>query len=300
MKKVKDLVIEGGMGLEDLTRKLGTTGFQATEIQNAKELINQMKDDKYTVFLTFTANMMASGLRGVLTQMVESGNIDAVITTGGSLDHDIIRSYKPYLIGSFSEDDILLHKNEVNRIGNILVPNDRYLLLEKKANTYYNQLYKKGKTHTPVEVFAHIGSKLPKGSFLRACYDKQVPVFCPGYIDSALGMHLFFFTQDRRNFSIDPAKDMQALSDLVFRAKKTAGIVLGGGISKHHLIGANLLRGGLDLAVYVTTATEFDGSLSGAKAKEAKSWGKITEKAKTATVYCDATLALPLIASDFV
>jgi deoxyhypusine synthase len=75
--------------------------------------------------------------------------------------------------------------------------------------------------------------------------------------------------------------------------------VLGGGISKHHAIGVNLLRGGLDYAVYVTTSSPWDGSLSGARTNEAVSWGKIAEKARHVTVDCDATIAFPLIMKKF-
>ena len=150
---------------------------------------------------------------------------------------------------------------------------------------------------TPSELNDLIGSHLPEGSFLNACHRKKVPVFSPGMIDAACGMHLFFFTQDRKDFILDVAADLKNLADIIFDAKATSGIVCGGGISKHHLIGANLLRGGLDSAVYLTTAQEFDGSLSGAAPKEAKSWGKIRERGRTITVYADASLTLPLIAS---
>jgi deoxyhypusine synthase len=85
----------------------------------------------------------------------------------------------------------------------------------------------------------------------------------------------------------------------VLNADKTGGIILGGGISKHHTIGVNLLRGGLDYAVYVTTGFPWDGSLSGARTNEAVSWGKIKEEAAQVTVDCDATIAFPMIMGRF-
>jgi deoxyhypusine synthase len=71
-------------------------------------------------------------------------------------------------------------------------------------------------------------------------------------------------------------------------------VILGGGIAKHHAIGANILRGGLDYAAYFTTASPFDGSLSGAQTQEAKSWGKLKEKGSAVTVVGDATINFPL------
>ncbi len=85
------------------------------------------------------------------------------------------------------------------------------------------------------------------------------------------------------------------LGDIVVNAGKTGGIILGGGIAKHHTIGVNILKEGLDYAVYVTTSAAWDGSLSGATTNEAKSWSKIKEKGNTATVYGDATIIFPLI-----
>ncbi|MFH1055042.1 MAG: deoxyhypusine synthase [Candidatus Altiarchaeota archaeon] len=299
MDKVKDIRVAGRDSARELVGKLGSTGFQASELKAAVGIIREMREADATIFLAFTANMMASGLRGVLTQMVDEGLADAVITSGGSIDHDIIRSYKPYLLGSFNADDIELHRKGVNRIGNILVPNDRYMLLERKMRRVFTHMEKKTNVFTPSELNNYIGSILPKHSFLNTCYRKKIPVFCPGMVDSAIGMHLFFFKQKHREFIMDTAEDFHQLADIVFAAKQTGGIVLGGGISKHHLIGANLMRGGLDYAVYITTAQEYDGSLSGAHPKEGKSWGKIKGKGRTATVYGDTSILLPLIIAGY-
>jgi deoxyhypusine synthase len=255
-----------------------------------------MKQEECTIFLSFTANMMASGLRGLFIKMVEKGLVDVVVTTGGSIDHDIIRAYKPYLLGSFDEDDVRLHKKGVNRIGNILVPNDRYELLEQKIQPILEKLYKQQDTTIkPSELTAHLARNIKKKTFIGECSKRGIPVFTPGLVDSALGLQLFFFRQKHQDFILDSLGDVQRLLDMVYAARKTGGIILGGGISKHHLIGANLLRDGLDYAVYVTTAVEYDGSLSGARPTEAKSWGKIREKGRTATVHADATIALPLV-----
>jgi deoxyhypusine synthase len=50
-----------------------------------------------------------------------------------------------------------------------------------------------------------------------------------------------------------------------------------------------------DLAIQLTTDTPENGGLSGATLSEAVSWGKISEQAKSVTVYGDATITLPLL-----
>jgi deoxyhypusine synthase len=71
--------------------------------------------------------------------------------------------------------------------------------------------------------------------------------------------------------------------------------MLGGGISKHHTIWWNQFRGGLDAALYITTAVEWDGSLSGARTREAVSWGKVKPTARHTTVDGDVTVLFPLM-----
>ena len=75
-------------------------------------------------------------------------------------------------------------------------------------------------------------------------------------------------------------------------------LVLGGGVAKHHINNANLMRNGADFAVIVSTAQEFDGSDSGARPDEAVSWGKIRADAKPVKVYADATIVFPLMVAQ--
>ena len=105
------------------------------------------------------------------------------------------------------------------------------------------------------------------------------------------------FYQDHKDFTIDLLSDENDLSEIIFNAKNSGAIILGGGIAKHHTIWWNQFKGGLDYLVYITTALEFDGSLSGARTTEAISWGKIKEKANEETIDGDITVYLPLIIS---
>jgi deoxyhypusine synthase len=275
------------------------TGFQATNIGRAIEIVGKMKKEKATVFLTFTSNMIASGLRGVVAEMCRRRFVDAIITAGGSLDHDLIRSAKPYEQGDFMMDDGALHRKGVNRIGNILVPNDRYVYLESFMKGVFDELYAEEKLTSPSAIAKKIGEKTKSDSFLHWCAKTGIPVFCPGITDSAIGLQAYFYKQRKKDFGIDVTKDMGELAQLSLNADSTGGIILGGGISKHHAIGVNLLRGGFDYAVYVTTSSPWDGSLSGARTNEGISWGKIKENANHVTVDCDATIAVPLIMAGF-
>ncbi len=122
-----------------------------------------------------------------------------------------------------------------------------------------------------------------------------MPIFVPGVTDGAFGSQLWMFYQTHRDFTIDLLQDEQDLSDLVFDAKKSGAFIIGGGISKHHTIWWNQFKDGLDYTVYITTAVEYDGSLSGAQTREAISWGKIREHSDYITIEGDATVLMPLM-----
>lgn len=285
--------------LSNIEKTYSACGFQATNVARAIAIIREMKKQKATVFLAFTSNMVASGLRGVFTAMCHEKFVDCIITAGGSLDHDLIKSARKYQLGEFMMDDRELHSKGINRLGNILIPNECYEYLEGFMKEVFESAYSKNKTVSPSELARAIGERTGKDSFLYWCNKNKIPVFCPGITDSAIGLQAYFFRQKRKDFAIDVTKDMNELAQLALNADKTGGIILGGGISKHHSIGVNLLRGGFDYAVYVTTSSPWDGSLSGARTNEGISWGKIKERANHVTVDADATIVFPLMMAGF-
>jgi deoxyhypusine synthase len=291
------------LNFDDYIKNLEKIGFQSTETGKAALLLEKMLNDKETLtFFSFTANLVASGLRGFIAKLAKEKKIDVIITTAGSIEHDVIKAFFDYEIGSFYENDVLLHKKGINRIGNIKVKNKAYILFEEICKKIFAN-YDDKKSFSPSELSKDFGLYIEKNakkekrekSFLYWCHKNDVPIFCPGVIDGALGLQIYFYMQKNKNIYIDYRSDMKKLADIVMNAKKTGAIILGGGISKHHLIGANLLRGGLDYAIYITTATDLDGSLSGAKTNEAVSWGKISEKGLHLTIFGEATIIFPLL-----
>ena len=82
------------------------------------------------------------------------------------------------------------------------------------------------------------------------------------------------------------------------KARRSGMLICGGGLVKHHICNANLMRNGADYAVFVNTGQEFDGSDSGARPDEAVSWGKVKLDATPVKVYAEATIILPLIVAQ--
>ena len=299
---VKDIQINSNTTLENLISQFGETGgFVASKIPIATSIIKNMNENECTKFLSFPADIMATGTRGLIRQLVENDMVDVVVTTCGTLDHDIARILADYYHGDFAMDDEKLREEGVSRLGNVLVPDDSYgIPIENWIQPILEDLYSQESRWPPWKIWHELGLRLAKEensseSFLVECAKKNIKVFVPGPTDGAVGSQLWLFWQSHKDFTLDVLAEEHELSDIVHEAKSTGALIVGGGISKHHTIWWNQFRDGLDYAVQVTTAPEWDGSLSGARVREAVSWGKVRPKARRITVEGDATVLLPLI-----
>jgi deoxyhypusine synthase len=298
---VEDLSLNEKSNVEQIIGQMGRSGgFQARYLSNALDILESMMRDRPCVkFLSFPAAIVSTGSRGVVKEFVKRKYCDVVITTCGTLDHDVARAYKPYLSGGeFTMDDSELERKGYHRLGNVLVPRDNYgPLIEEKVQKILADMYHAGEKEVSTRLLCErLGESLDDdGSILYWASKNEIPVFVPGITDGAVGSQCWLFYQMHRDFKLDLLKDEQELSDIVYSAKKSGAFMIGGGISKHHTLWWNQFRSGLDYAVYMTTATELDGSLSGAQVREAISWGKVSTKAKQVTVFGEATTLLPFV-----
>jgi deoxyhypusine synthase len=301
---VEDHTFFEGISVDELVLQMEKAwGFTAGKLAlGVRILENMIKDEGCVKFLSFTGNLVATGTRGALKELVKRNLVDVVVTTCGTLDHDIARSWEKYYKGSFQMDDAKLRKKGINRLGNVLVPNESYgIIIEKKMQVLLQSLWKEGvKEVSSSQLCREIGKRIcNESSILYWAEKNNIPVYVPGITDGAVGYQLWLFSQDH-DFKINLLKDSGEINDQVFTAKKTGALIVGGGISKHHTLWWNQFREGLNYAVYISTAVEWDGSLSGARPREAVSWGKINEKAKRIMIEGDASLILPIMVSSLI
>lgn len=303
MEPVKDIHVKKGMSVHDLVKSMKDAGgFTAKNLAVATDIVETMTKDANSVnFLSFPADIIATGARGVIKDMVKNNMFKVVITTCGTLDHDIARCFRDYYEGHFDADDVDLGKKGINRLGNVFVPNESYgEIIEDKMTEFLQDIVPDHPDMSTHELCWEIGKRLnDENSILYWAWKNKIPVIIPGITDGSVGYQIWQYTQDKK-FNINLLKDEKLLSDMVWNAKRSGALLIGGGISKHHVIWWNQFKKGLDYAVYITTATEHDGSLSGARPKEAVSWGKIKPEAKSAFVYGDATVMLPVMYASLV
>jgi deoxyhypusine synthase len=296
---VKDFRWNRGMKVDDFVSSLGNVGFQSIELDKSVQTIIKMKETGAKTFLTFTSNMVTSGLRGFFAQLIELGVADVIVTTVGSVEEDIMRSIgEDFIIGDFKADDFALYEEGSNRIGNLYITNKSYEKFESKIKPMLENLYSKKKIWPVSEMLREFGLMLnDENSILYQAAKRNIPVFCPAITDGSLGFHLFMFQQEHEDFVVDVVKDFANILFSTSQDEKKGVICLGGGVSKHYAIFSCLLNGGLDYVVYMTTAHATSGSMSGASTNEAKSWGKIKDNSDVATVIGDVTITFPLAMS---
>ncbi|XP_008242439.1 PREDICTED: deoxyhypusine synthase [Prunus mume] len=318
-----------GIDYPRLLSSMLSTGFQASNLGDAIQVVNQMldwsladegvaedcgedetdlkyrKSVKCKVFLGFTSNLVSSGIRDTIRYLVEHRMVDVVVTTAGGIEEDLIKCLAPTYRGDFSLAGAQLRSKGLNRIGNLLVPNGNYCKFEDWIIPIFDQMLKEQTEQnilwTPSKLIARLGKEInDRRSYLYWAYKNNIPVFCPGLTDGSLGDMLYFHSFRSPGLIVDVVQDIRAMNSEAVHAnpRKTGMIILGGGLPKHHICNANMMRNGADYAVFINTAQEFDGSDSGARPDEAVSWGKIRGSAKTVKVHCDATIAFPLLVAE--
>ncbi|AUX09005.1 deoxyhypusine synthase [Halalkaliarchaeum desulfuricum] len=295
---VRGYDFRGEFDLGALLDAYATTGFQATHLAEAVDIAKRMQEADATVYLTFTSNIVSSGLRETVAALVREGYVDVIITTSGSLAEDVIKTAKPFKMGQWDADEAALRERGINRLGNIYVPSDRYVWLEEYLYDFFDDFFAEKPIRTPTAFARELGETLEdEDSVLKQAADNDVPVYCPALTDSEIGNFLYYYRQGHEDdVDIATMDDYEDLIEDGMLADTTGLIAVGGGVPKHHAIMTNLFRGGADYVVYISTGMEGDGSLSGATPEEAVSWGKIKENETNYTqIEAEATLVFPLL-----
>ncbi|XP_058509696.1 deoxyhypusine synthase [Solea solea] len=322
MTKIKGYDFNQGVDLHAVLKSYLTTGFQASNLGLAIQEINRMIEKRLepveteskesgdsfhtsgcTIFLGYTSNLISSGVRESIRYLAEHKMVDVIVTTAGGIEEDLIKCLAHTYLGEFSLPGKDLRLKGINRIGNLLVPNDNYCKFEDWLMPILDQMLLEQNTEgtrwTPSKMIHRLGKEINNTeSVCYWAYKNDIPVFSPALTDGSLGDMIYFHSFKNPGLVLDIVEDIRGMNNKAVFAKKSGMIILGGGLIKHHIANANLMRNGADYVVFVNTGQEYDGSDSGARPDEAVSWGKIRTDAKPVKVYADASLVFPLIVAE--
>jgi deoxyhypusine synthase len=301
MKEIKPIKIKKDMKVSELVEEMSGAGFGAAKIALASEIMKSMfKDKECQVFFGVAGAMVPAGMKEVILDILDE--TDVFVTTGANLTHDLIEAIgEKHYIGDENMDDSELNKKGLDRIYNVLMSNKVY----EKLEDFFEKNFEKIKQCENIKEFlwklGEILSKQGGKGILVKCYEKKIPIFCPGIADSGIGLMIWGrIVGGKGKTKVEVFGDMNEIIDIAWTSKKNGVIYVGGGLPKNFIQQSLQFSKGADYGIQITTDRAESGGSSGAPLKEGISWGKMNSKARFVDVICDATIALPLIyASTF-
>lgn len=293
---VRQVQLRAGMTVGELVEQLGEAGaYNGGALSRAVTIYERMlRDREATRFFGLAGAMVPAGMGGIVTDLIEQGFIDILVSTGANCVHDILEAIGCHHYHGTSQcSDVELRQHSINRIYDVYLPDDAFEHLETFMQDVLGTL-PANSIMTIAELLAEIGNQLPRG-ILATAAKKQVPVFVPALQDSMIGLQIWLFSQTHA-LTIDACGDMNGLIDRCYGARRAGALVIGGGVPKNYILQGMLLTPrGFDYAIQLTGDRPDLGGLSGATLDEARSWGKLEGEAEAVTVYGDATITLPLL-----
>jgi deoxyhypusine synthase len=235
-----------------------------------------------------------------------------------------------YYQGSHLMDDTKLLEADINRYYDVLGSEVDYMEMTELIADFYTGELKSDHLYSSRELLHKFGNWLQKkgiNSIVATAARHNVPVFCPAIVDSPYGDAGLIAKSRGFNLVIDNMKDYAEFMALGEKVKSTGVFYIGGGVPKDFIqlfaVTPDLLykeraipgrkpdlsrarRGEKGemvetyyphrYAIQITTDSPQWGGLSGCTFEEAMSWGKEAKDAPKVQCYCDATIALPIIA----
>lgn len=306
-RPVHPVEIEEEKDLTNFLESMSQTAFQGKNLALALNIWRAMLKEEMTIFFGLAGAMVPAGMRKVMVYLIKHRLIDCLVSTGANLYHDLLESLGcVHWQGSEKVDDLRLKSEGIDRIYDVFLTDTEFKAADGFLIRFTEGLEKDGIYSTRLYSYL-LGKKLSEEGkeegILSAAYKNGVPIYCPAISDSSIGIILGACrVRGTSQLQIDVVQDVIETTQMAIGAKQTGVIYIGGGTPKNFIqqtqVSATIVQGsarGHQYAIQVTTDSPQWGGLSGCTFEEAQSWGKISEKAPRVMLYCDATIALPLL-----
>jgi deoxyhypusine synthase len=309
--------------ISQLVSEMAKTAYQGRKLGEAVEVWKEMlKEEDLTIIMGLAGSMGTAGQWKMINWLVEKRFIDVLVSTGANVSEDIVDAMGlGYWQGTINEDDRRLFNAGINRYYDVYGRESDYRKMEDLITEFMLTL-KGDAAYSSMEFLYLFGKWLnAKGikSIAAVASEKKVPIFCPAIMDSAFGEAFLLAANKGKYMTLDEGKGFRQFNTIAERVKDVGVVYIGGGVPKDF---TQLLAIGIVLtespksekregyfreavrdyyyphkyAIQITTDSPQWGGLSGCTLEEAVSWGKVHSDGKRVTLYCDATIALPLIA----
>jgi deoxyhypusine synthase len=300
---------------------LGDCSFQGRTLSIALDVLENMtRDEDCGVVLTFAGAMIPAGMTEVVCRLMERGVIQAIVSTGANISHDLVNAAKGgagHFVGDPNADDDELYEHRINRIYDTNLPEENYLAGEELLDAIWRPEqaaweeagHKGPMILAPSEVFRRTGAALNAAGrrcMLGVAAATGTPIFCGATSDSEFCLNLAKFRhRGWLDLVLDEQADLFAMGQWIKSHPRRGTFIVGGGVPRNWAQQVFPLLDmieeqefpGYDCGVRVCTDNVVYGGMSGCTMSESKSWGKYGKEARFAEVSCDATIALPLLSA---
>jgi deoxyhypusine synthase len=308
IKKITPFNVKKVKNIEDLLISLKECGFQGRNLGRALDILYKMVSDKNILtVLTLSGAMVPAGMGDLICVLMEHKLIDVLITTGANTIHDLVDAVTEigHYIGSPNVDDDELFKARINRIYDTFLPEDNYKHAEETLLKIIHEIFKdKEISITPSKLLKKVGEKIENRCILSVAAKNNIPIFVPAFSDSEFALNLIKYSvREGYKFTFDIFGDVLGFADIIKKSKEFGTFIIGGGVPRNWAQQIFPLLDQIDkietmgynYSVRIHTATEYDGGLSGCTVSESKSWGKYSLDSQYVSIWCDATIALPIL-----
>jgi deoxyhypusine synthase len=307
-----------------LVDAMASMAYSSRDLARAATIYDMMlRDTECGVILCLAGSLISAGLQKVVVDLVRHNMVDAIVSTGANIvDQDFFEAlgFRHYVAGDeykYGGGDATLRELMIDRIYDTFIDEEELRICDETTQKIIDGM--KPGVYSSREYIAEMGKYLSENgrtpkqgqpdSIILACYEKQVPIFCPAFSDCSFGFGMVAHQHARLNShpprpmcSIDSGKDFYELTQIKIANPTTGLLMIGGGVPKNFaqdiVVAADILGVEASMhkyAIQITVADARDGALSGSTLKEASSWGKV-DLTYEQMVFAEATIALPLIA----
>jgi deoxyhypusine synthase len=294
-----------GMTCSELLEGLEGCSFQGRQLARAAMIWSEALDSDIRVWFGLAGAMVPAGMRKLVVSLMKHGLIDILVSTGANLYHDYIETVGfPHYIGSPHVDDRELREAKIDRIYDTFA-DERVFIEQDLLIGAWAVGALEDRPYTTREFLALLGEEAARHSkgekgILSTAAALGIPVYCPAIGDSSIGIAL---AEMERKVMFDLIGDVEETAKLAAEMPSMV-IYVGGGTPKNfiqqtevtNIVRNRSVRGHEYAIQFVVDAPQW-GGLSGCTFEEAVSWGKIAADSQNATVLCDATIALPIVAA---
>lgn len=307
--------------ISDFIANLSQYGGLAKEIATGAETFKAMVcDPKCAVFLTLSGAMTIAKMSLVICDMIDSGMVQAVASTGALMAHGFIESLglKHYKY-DHKISDYELAKKGLNRVTDTLEPETNFDQVDEILEGILKRFKDKPKPISPTLFHSMVGQYLAENypnerGILKSAYQRGVPVFVPAFVDSEIGNDLYVHNIIRQRSGKKPIimnleKDTKIIIDIATHSKRMGIFTIGGGVPRNNIQNVapllEIMRNRIgdksislkqfSYGCRICPDPMWYGHLSGCTYSEGTSWRKMDPNGKFSEIHCDATIALPFI-----